>query len=387
MICVDHHLTLSDVTTRIADKDEYTLGSFFLSEQYYLKPELGDLYIEEEAANSIKIAELCEEYSILRPQELPDFPCPNNQTPTEYIRELTRDGWRKLSHKIDKNLHQKYGDRIKFELDIFQQKGFDSYFLIIQDIIKYCESKGWLTGAGRGSAGGSLVSYFLGIVKVDAIKHNLLFERFLNPGRKDLPDIDFDVPKHHREEVLQYIVDKYGHDNVYQIITYQNLKGRSALTEVLRVHGGLDYLTIKRITAPIPDEASISDDLQEMEEQEEDSSSIIRWALENKAAELREWCWINDEGKLEGPYSRRFEQAIRLEGTKKAQSKHACAVVISKRPFIEYAPLVYDENHDRYVGGFEMKDAESSGLLKCDLLGLSTLDRLMKLKEILYNGF
>lgn len=386
LVCIAHHLTLSDVTSKISDKDEYLWGTFFCSEEYYLRETLSN-YTEEELANTIKITEQCETYSISRPQELPHFSCPNGLNENEYIRELCREGWRKLSHKIPKDKHKEYGDRINFELKFIQEKNFDGYFLIVQDIIQFCESKNWLVGVGRGSAGGSLVSYLLGIVKIDAIKYNLLFERFLSPGRNDLPDIDVDVPKHYKKEILQYIIHKYGIENVYPIITYQNLKGRSALTEVLRVHSGLDYLTIKKITKSIPDEAAISDDLQEMEEKEEDSSSIIRWALENKAEELREWCWLNEEGKLDGPYARKFEQAIRLENTKKARSRHACAVVISKNLFIDYAPLIYDEEANNYMGGFEMKDAEASGLLKMDILGLSTLDRIMQVQRLLYNGF
>lgn len=384
LLCSYTGKELKDIPKVIADYDEYTLGSFFLSDKYYLKSYLSEAYTVEEIQNSILIGELCEPYDILSKPTLPSFPCPEGKTETEVLRELCREGWKKKSARIKKEEYQKYGDRVKLELSVIEEKDFPGYFLIVRDIIQWCANQGYLTGSARGSVGGCLIAYLAGITVIDSIKHNLLFERFIAPGRKGLPDIDFDVPMHAKEKVLDYIKRLYGNENVYQMITYQNLKGRSALREVLRAYG-TPYELCNRMTDPIPDEAKIADDLQEMKE-EDGESSIIRWALENRTKDLEEWCQLDEQGELQGPYSKRFEQAIRLENTKKAQSKHACGVVISPVKFIERCPLIYDKANDLLVGGLEMKDMEAVGLVKMDVLGLSTLDRIMKVKETLKDG-
>jgi len=324
---------------------------------------------------------MIESYDILSKPNPPKFQCPNNTSESEYLRELCRKGWKKKSGKIDKSVWQKYADRVNYELGVIEQKECSGYFLILADIIDWCESKGWLVGPGRGSAGNCLVAYLTNITKIDSVKYNLIFSRFLNPGRKGLPDIDFDVPVRHRAEVINYIEEKYGKDNVYQMITYQNLKGRSALKEVLRANG-FNYGLMDMMTKPIPDEAKIADDLQE-DKKSGGSGSIIMWALQNRAKELREWCYINEEGLLEGTYSKLFEQAIRLENTKKAQSKHASAVVVSATKFLDCCPLIYDKSSEGMVAGLEMEDIESLGLVKLDCLGLNCLDKIMMVKETL----
>jgi DNA polymerase-3 subunit alpha len=271
-----------------------------------------------------------------------------------------------------------------------QKAGLSSYFLIVQDIVEYVKNNNWLPGPGRGSAAGCLVSYLIGITQINPIKYNLLFERFYNEGRNtadhiSMPDIDVDVPINKREYVIDYIKEKYGRDKVSQMITFNTMKGRGALKEVLRVYGNISFEEMNRITKYIPDESKIADELQEMKE-DTGESSIIRWALENNVDKLKEWCYISDDGSLAGPLAKRFEQAIRLEGTKSNQSKHAAGVVISKESLGSVCPMIYDAKNKQNIAGMEMQDLESLGLIKFDILGVAMLDKIMAVSETLKNG-
>lgn len=202
------------------------------------------------------------------------------------------------------------------------------------------------------------------------------------PSRVSMPDIDVDVPINKRENVVEYIKNKYGHDKVSQMITFNTMKGRGALKEVLRVYGNISFEEMNRITKNIPDEAKIADELQEMKE-ETGEASIIRWALENNVDKLKEWCYILEDGTLGGPLSKRFEQAIRLEGTKSNQSKHAAGVVISQEKLSDICPMVYDSKNKQAIAGMEMQDLESLGVIKFDILGIAMLDKIMRISDIL----
>ena len=239
------------------------------------------------------------------------------------------------------------------------------------------------------SAAGCLVSYLIGITAVNPIPYHLIFERFYNIGRstKDrvsLPDIDIDVPINKRDYVIDYVKNKYGTKKVAQMLTFNTMKGRGALKEVLRVYGNITFEEMNKITKNIPDEAKIADELQEMKE-ETGESSIIKWALENSADKLKEWCYMKDDGSLEGPLAKRFEQAIRLEGTKSNQSKHAAGVVISRDNLEDICPMIYDNKNDQMIAGMEMNDLEALGVIKFDVLGLAFLDKAMHISDILYN--
>jgi DNA polymerase-3 subunit alpha len=191
-----------------------------------------------------------------------------------------------------------------------------------------------------------------------------------------MPDIDVDVPINQREAVIKYIKDKYGNDRVSQMITFNTLKGRGALKEVLRVYNNISFEEMNSITKHIPDEAKIADELQEIKE-EEGSASIIRWTLENSGDKLKEWCSIDENGQLVGPLAKRFEQAIRLEGTKYNQSKHAAGVAIGATDLQDICPMIYDTKTDQNIAGLEMNDLESLGVIKFDILGIALLDKLM----------
>lgn len=393
LLCNNLKTTFPEISRKISNNESVPLSCFFTSDNFHLlsQEEMNEIHTEEEIDNTNFVANLCEEYNILSKPNLPPFNCPNSYNQDEYLRQLCRDGWRdKINNNIPKEDQQLYIDRIKYELDVLQGAGLSSYFLIVQDIVQYVRKNNWLPGPGRGSAAGCLVSYLIGITSIDPLKYNLMFDRFYNAGRnsKDhisMPDIDVDVPINKREAVIEYIKNKYGQDKVSQMVTFNTIKGRGALKDVLRVYGNISFDEMNKITKNIPDEAKIADELQEMKE-ETGEASIIRWALENDPDKLKEWCFIDEKNELQGPLAKRFEQAIRLEGTKSNQSKHAAGIAISSIPLNETCPMVYDPKNDQLIAGMEMQDLESIGVIKFDILGVAMLDKIMTIQDLLKNG-
>jgi DNA polymerase-3 subunit alpha len=393
LLCNNLKTTFPEISRKIQNKESFGMSCFFESDNFHIlsQEEMNDLHTEEEIENTNIVSDMCEEYNILDKPRLPKFNCPSNYNVDEYLRQLCRDGWRtKIADNIPKADQDKYVDRIKSELDILQSAGLSSYFLIVQDIVNYVRQNNWLPGPGRGSAAGCLVSYLIGITSIDPIKYKLLFDRFYNAGRntKDrvsMPDIDVDVPINKREKVIEYIKQQYGSDKVSQMITFNTIKGRGALKDVLRVYGNVSFEEMNLITKNIPDEAKIADELQEMKD-ETGEASIIRWALENNSDKLKEWCHIDESGELQGPLAKRFEQAIRLEGTKSNQSKHAAGVVIGDRQLSAICPMIYDTKTDQTIAGMEMQDLESIGVIKFDILGVAMLDKIMTVQDILQKG-
>lgn len=390
LLCNNLKTTFPEISRKISHDEEVPLSCFFTSDNFHLlsQEEMNSLHTEAEIENTNLVADLCEEYNVLSKPRLPPFTCPTGYNPDEYLRQLCREGWRdKIANSINKDDQQQYVNRIKYELEVLQGAGLSSYFLIVQDIVNYVRQNSWLPGPGRGSAAGCLVSYLIGITSIDPMKYNLMFDRFYNAGRnsKDhisMPDIDVDVPINKREIIIDYIKTKYGHDKVSQMITFNTIKGRGALKDVLRVYGNISFDEMNKITKNIPDEAKIADDLQEMKE-ETGEASIIRWALENNPDKLKEWCFIDEKNELQGPLAKRFEQAIRLEGTKSNQSKHAAGIAISALPLNEACPMVYDSKNKQLIAGMEMQDLESIGIIKFDILGVAMLDKIMTIQDIL----
>ena len=393
LLCNNLKVTLPDISRKISNNEDIPMGCFFLSDNYHIPSfeELQNIHPQEELDNTNYVADLIEDYNILAKPRLPPFACPEGYDPDTYLRQLCRDGWKqKIAKKIPEEEQNKYVERIKYELEILQGAGLSSYFLIVQDIVNYVRQSGWLPGPGRGSDAGCLVSYLISITSIDPIKYDLLFERFYNQGRQEkghvsLPDIDVDVPINKREEVISYIKNKYGVDKVAQMVTFNTMKGRGAIKDVLRVYGNISFDEMNNITKSIPDEAKIADELQEMKE-ETGEASIIRWSLENNAEKLKEWCYIDDNNQLQGPLAKRFEQAIRLEGTKTNQSKHAAGIAISAEPLQEICPMVYDSKNNQLIAGMEMQDLEALGVIKFDILGIAMLDKIMTIQDILEKG-
>jgi DNA polymerase-3 subunit alpha len=338
-----------------------------------------------------EIYQKCETYNILNKPMLPNFPTPNGESEEEYLKQLCRDGWTKHlleTGKVEEDkVKEIYLDRFVKEFDVIKSADLFGYFLIVQDIVSYVNSRGWLSGPGRGSAAGCLISYLIGVTQIDPIEFDLLFERFYNSGRNtedniSLPDIDMDVPGNKRDEIIGYLKEKYGNGNVSQMLTFGRLQGRSALKEVLRINGACGFSEMNEITKALPNEAEISDQLQEMDEEDR---SIIKWALENNADELRDYCFLNDKGELDGDYAEFFKQAMSIEGTFKTQGKHAAGIVISAEELNKVCPMVNPKSGDEKIAGLEMADLEALGHVKFDVLGINLLDKLMKIKELLQN--
>lgn len=336
-------------------KQEPELIKFLASSSYHLQVSERPEYVN-----------LIEEFEILSPPKLPKFDC---KSEIELLKDLCRKGWREKVKIDDPAKFEIYKSRIRHELQVIEDANLAGYFLIVQDYANYMKSRGCLTGA-RGSAAGCFISYLLGITNEDPILYGLLFERFFSAERKNsLPDIDMDFPPNRREEVIEYLKSKYGESKVCQMVTYGRLQGKSAVTEVLRANDSCSFEEIKKITKHFPNEAAISDLLEQMED-----PSIIMWTLENHAAEMIDYCWIED-GKLQGQYAKDFEQAIRIEGTFKSQGKHAAGVIISSDVLSTYVPMIKSTKGE-ILAGLEMADLEAIGCVKMDILGLSLLKKI-----------
>lgn len=341
-------------------------------------------YTKNELENTIKLYNQCEKYSILHDLIVPKFDCGNTSS-DEYLTKLCYDGFQ--TKIVNKNLDiNKYKERLEYELGIIIEYKLSDYFLIVRDILKYTEDNFYLTNV-RGSAAGCLISYLIGLTNIDPIPYNLLFSRFLNVGRlsKDRcspPDIDCDVPADNREQVLDYIKQKYGHNRVGQILTFQTIKGSAAIKGVFRTKNTpLSFAEVNYITKQIPEMAKVADKIKDMPE---DERSLIRYALISNPKAFEQWCKINENGELEGEFSKEFEQAIRLEGIKSAASKHAAGVIISPKDLNETCPTKYDENTNLLICAMEMNDLEALGCLKLDILGLRLFSKIVDTLNDLY---
>lgn len=381
ILCAGMKTTIPKVNAKLQKDEEFENKEFFVEDSFYLKKPTKLLAKHKPLYNAIVA---CEDYEITGKPMLPEFNVPEGFNNDEYLKELCRHGWKaklgKAGKVKDPKDKQEYLDRVKLELEVIFKAELSGYFLIVQDIINHVKNQGWLAGPGRGSAAGCLISYLLGITEVDPIEYDLLFERFYNEGRNtedhiSLPDVDMDVPAEHRDETIDYIKEKYGIEKVSQMVTFGKLQGRAAIKEVLRINDAVSFSEMNAITDSIPDEAKISDQLELMEDK-----SIIRWALENESEALRNWCYYDEEGKLDGPLSHYFEQAIKIEGTNKSQGKHAAGVIISKYPLEEVCPMVKDKEN-KMIAALEMNDLEAMGHVKFDVLGIDLLSKIMEIKE------
>jgi DNA polymerase III alpha subunit len=385
-LCSGLKTDLASALTKTAIPEFAKYNQFFKKDSFYIPDK--DEAVELEIMNHI--VNLCETYGLSESPQLPTFPTPNGETEEEYLRILCRQGWSKLEYrgrlKTAEDIAE-YNDRLDREFKIIKEANLFGYFLIVWDILRYINSMGWLSGPGRGSAAGCLISYLIGITKIDPIEHELLFERFYNESRntKDnvsLPDIDIDVPSDKREQVISYIRNKYGANRVSQMITIGRLQGRSSLKEVLRINQACGFGEMNAMTEHIPDEAAISDQLEAMDEEDR---SIIRWALLHNVEELRNFCVMNDDGTLSGDYAQYFDQAIRLEGTYKNLGKHAAGVIISKNDLKSVCPMLTDEDSGEVIAGLEMKALETLGQCKFDVLGVAVLSKLMRIQELIHD--
>ncbi|MEQ6360186.1 DNA polymerase III subunit alpha [Thermoanaerobacter thermohydrosulfuricus] len=319
----------------------------FPTDEFYLKSpeEMENLFscCKEAIENTEKIADMCNVEFEFNKTKLPKYDLPEGVDSYEYLRNLCYEGL----YKRYKNPGKEVIERLDYELSVIKQMGYVDYFLIVWDFIKFAKDNGIMTGPGRGSAAGSLVAYTLGITNIDPIKYNLLFERFLNPERVSMPDIDSDFCYERRQEVIDYVVKKYGKDNVAQIITFGTMAARAVIRDVGRALN-YPYAEVDTIAKMIPFELGMTID---------------------KALSL------NPELKARYENEEKVKQLIdisrSLEGLPRHASTHAAGVVISKEPLVNYVPL--QKNEDSIVTQFPMTTLEELGLLKMDFLGLRTL--------------
>lgn len=283
---------------------------------------------------------------------LPSYRPPSGYNLKDYLRYLCQEGLKKRYSSPS----QKVLDRLNYELNIIFKMGYASYFLIVWDFINYAKKKGILIGPGRGSVTGSLVAYLLGITEIDPLQYGLLFERFLNPERKALPDIDIDIQDERRAEVIEYVKQKYGKDNVAQIITFGTMAARAAVRDVGRVLG-IPYSFVDKIAKLIP------------------PNRELRIAIE-QSDEIKDILSKDERVKS------LFEIAQRIEGLTRHASTHAAGVVIAPGPLTFYTPL-YRTNKNEITTQYEMHSLEATGLLKMDFLGLKTLNVIKETLELI----
>ncbi|HKF79459.1 MAG TPA: DNA polymerase III subunit alpha [Thermoleophilaceae bacterium] len=345
----DNHRALLCVQTKSTlaqPKLSFETNEFYLKDSHEMEAAFAPW--PEALASTVEIAERCSVEMELGKMLLPRFPTPDGEAECDYLRRLAHDG-----------LRRRYGDpppahaveRLDMELDVISSMGFDAYFLIVWDFVKFAKDSGIAVGPGRGSAAGSIVSYCLGITDVDPLAYGLLFERFLNAERKSMPDIDIDFSVKGRDRVIQYVADKYGRESVAQIVTFGRMFPRAATRDAARVLG-YDYGTGDRIAKLIPEPVMGR------------SKSFDEYLGEEP--ELRR---VYDS---EGEARQVIEAAKGLEGIVRNSSIHAAAVVIADRPLTDIVPLQLAE--DRPVTQYPMGPIEEIGLLKMDFLGLRNLD-------------
>lgn len=319
----------------------------FEGTQFYLKSgeKMRELFpdVPEALENTMRIARRCNVELDFSTLHLPGFHAQEHGANDAYLRKLVQEGLILRYGSVDETVRE----RAEFELKTIESMDYVDYFLIVWDFIRYAKSRDIIVGPGRGSAAGSIVSYALGITNIDPLEYDLLFERFLNPERVSMPDIDIDFCYERREEVIRYVVDKYGEDHVAQIVTFGTMAARGAIRDVGRVMD-LPYQKVDRIAKMVPTELNIT----------------LERALE-RSEELRETS-IADEETAE-----LLSIARQVEGLPRHTSTHAAGVVISREPITNYVPLCV--NSGAVATQFTMTELEELGLLKMDFLGLRTL--------------
>ncbi len=347
LLCIQTGKTLNDSERMRFSSDEF----YFRSAQ-----EMMDLFRDtpEAIAHTMEIADACNLELKFDEKHIPRITVPTGESPDSHLERLSREGLEKrlLPYRDSENFQERasrYRARLEEELKIIQSMGYPGYFLIVADFIHYAKQKGIPVGPGRGSVAGSLVAYALEITDLDPLEYDLIFERFLNPGRRSsMPDVDVDFCMEGRDEVIRYVMDKYGKENVAQIITFGKMQARAVIRDVGRVMG-IPYAEVDRIAKLIPGTLNIG--LEEALEKEPQLKELIR--KDSKVASL-------------------FKIARSLEGLTRHASTHAAGVVISNRPLMDYLPL-YRGQDGEVVTQYAMKEVEAIGLVKFDFLGLKTL--------------
>ena len=340
LLCIQTQKKVQD-----EDRMRYEGGQYYLKSEDEMKALFP--YAQEALENTSKIAERCHVEIEFGKYKLPKYDVPEGFTADSYLQKLCQDGMKKRYEEITTQLQE----RLDYELDTIRTMGFVDYFLIVWDFIRYARENGISVGPGRGSAAGSIVAYSLGITSIDPIKYDLLFERFLNPERVTMPDIDIDFCYERRPEVIDYVVRKYGKDHVVQIVTFGTMAARNAIRDVGRVLDlPYNYVDVIAKQIPMPKQGA---------------KVTIKEALQVNP-ELREIYESDEQAK------NLIDMSMRLEGLPRHTSMHAAGVLISPKPVDEYVPLS-KASDGTITTQYTMTVLEELGLLKMDFLGLRTL--------------
>ena len=352
LLCVQSGSTIADPKRFKFDNDEFYLKS--ASEMRKLFSDFPDA-----CDNTLLIAERCN--VTLREGEnlLPQFEVPEGESEDSWLTKLANQG---LAERLQGQIPTAYQERLDYELGVMIKMGFPGYFLVVSDLCAHAREVGIRVGPGRGSAAGSLVSYALGITALDPIKHGLLFERFLNPERISMPDIDLDFDERRRSEMIAYATNKYGEDRVAQIITYSNIKSKQALKDATRVLG-YPYAIGDKITKALPPTIMGKD-------------ITLSGVFDPKNDRYGEAGEFRSVYETDADAKRIVDTARGLEGLKRQWGVHAAGVILSKEPLLEVIPIHRRESDGAIITQFDMGACEATGLLKMDFLGLRNLSVL-----------
>lgn len=352
LLCIQSGATMAD-----PKRFKFENSEFYLKSAAQMRALFKDF--PESCDNTLLIADRCE--TTMREGEnlLPRFPVPQNESEDSWLRKLANEG---LAKRMDNQIPVEYQERLNFELDVMIKMGFPGYFLVVADLCNHAREVGIRVGPGRGSAAGSLVSYSLGVTGLDPIKFGLLFERFLNPERISMPDIDLDFDERRRSEMIQYATSKYGDDRVAQIITYGTIKSKQAIKDSTRVLG-YPYALGERLTKSLPPSVMGKDI----------SLGGIFDIEDGRYTEATEFRSLYESD----PDSKRIvDTALGIEGLKRQWGVHAAGVILSKEPLLDVIPIHRREADGAIITQFDMGACEATGLLKMDFLGLRNLSVL-----------
>ncbi len=347
LLCIQTNHTIDD-----PDKMEFTTDEFYFKSEQEMRALFKNY--PEAYDNTVKIAESCNVEFEFGKTKLPHFEVPNNQDHFEYFKNMCLEG---LHRHYGENPKKEIRQRLEYELSVIREMGYTDYFLIVSDFINYAKSQDIPVGPGRGSGAGSLAAYCIGITGIDPIKYNLIFERFLNPERVSMPDFDVDFCKDRRQEVIDYVIRKYGEDHVAQIIAFGTMAARGAIRDVGRALA-MPYGAVDAVAKLVPFEIGMT----------------IKKALGlSKELESRY--------KSEAQIKLLLDTAMGLEGMPRHATTHAAGVVITRDPVSSYVPLA--KNDDAVVTQYTMTTLEELGLLKMDFLGLRNLTVLKDAEEMI----
>ncbi len=361
LLCVQSGSTLADPKRFKFDSNEFYVKS---------AAEMRHLFKDAEGAcdNTLLIAERCNVKLREGENLMPRFDVPKGETEDSWLRS---EAIRGLSEKLGDKLTPAHSERLNYELDVMIKMGFPGYFLVVADLVNHAKKVGIRVGPGRGSAAGSLVAYALGITGLDPIEHGLLFERFLNPERISMPDIDLDFDERRRSEMIRYATEKYGEDRVAQIITYGTIKSKQALKDATRVLG-YPYAVGEKLTKALPPSVMGKD-------------ITLGGVFDSKDSRYGEAGEFRSLYESDVDSKQVVDLARGLEGLKRQWGVHAAGVILSRDPLLDVIPIHRRDSDGAIITQFDMGACEATGLLKMDFLGLRNLsvldDTLLNIKE------